>query len=444
MPWKKRVLIATPMMLVLGWIVMALTASIWITTVELALMETGEIEVDHEDTFFDFSGHFGATDVTLVRFLPDGNEVTYKIDKVTFTTPGFLWMLRQSWIKEDEELPDVFGIELTNARNIADASETPGNYTNLPYDAMGCTADLLSPSDLRAMGVPSARTIGLHMKRFDDSQSDIRFTMRTPGAGEMEMGMRIGLQRPVKYDKIAEVLPFAPLKSMNVKFTDLGFVAKRRDYCGQKHGKAGDAFIAYHMQEVARRLATVEHLAYPPSVMAQYREFADQGGTLELRASAVRKMTIIQFFTLDRVQEMQAFPSVLAVNGKPAVPFSVSFNVNAAPMPAAAPAPVVAMPVSMVQAAPVQAAVPAGALPAPGAVVPLSALGALTGQHIDVATKFGSVRKGVVTLVGPLAINVQLDKEEGGLLLTMPTDSITSITYTPLAPPASAQQAKAP
>ena len=46
--------------------------------------------------------------------------------------------------------------------------------------------------------------------------------------------------------------------------------------------------------------------------------------------------------------------------------------------------------------------------------------------------------------VGPLAINVQLDKEEGGLLLTMPAESITEIQYTPVAPPATAQQAKAP
>ena len=76
-------------------------------------------------------------------------------------------------------------------------------------------------------------------------------------------------------------------------------------------------------------------------------------------------------------------------------------------------------------------------------------LRALTGRHVDVSTKFGSVRKGVLTLVGPLAINVQLDKEEGGLLLTMPADSITEIKYTPVesvpvAPPATAQQAKAP
>jgi hypothetical protein len=141
------------------------------------------------------------------------------------------------------------------------------------------------------------------------------------------------------------------------------------------------------------------------------------------------------------MQKMQLFPLMIAANGK--APANFAYNYGVQPAPAAADA--VAIPVANVVPAPVAATTPAqvadGSL-ASGAVVPYAQLQSLTGHHVDITTTYGSVRKGVVVLVGPLEASVQLDKEEGGMLLHMPANSITEIRYTPVAPPAT-QAAKA-
>ena len=445
MPLWKRAVLGLPVALVCFWVAMSLQAWAWTNVAVMQLENDFDSDIEFADTFFDLHGGFGATDVRLTKYAPNGDELgTFKIDRVTVQTPGLGWMFYNTVIDTTDELPDRFGIVLDNPRNLADDDSTPGNFTNLPYDAMGCTAALLTRTDLRAMDVPSARQVTLLLARDSDTESTGTLRLRTEGAGEMDIQVKIGLQRPVNLEQSFNVMQAATLDNVQLTFNDLGFIGKRNAYCAKKHKLTARAFSDYHMQEVARFSAATGK-AFGPATLAQYRDFAENGGSLVLRTAGTRKLRLVQFIAMPQAEQMRAYPIMIAANGKAPANYSETAMAPTQAQPAvAAPAPAVAIPVAMT-AAPVQAQpAPAGTLPQPGAAVPFAAIGTLVGQHVDVSTKYGSVRKGVLTFVGPMAINVQLDKEEGGLPLTMPTDSITSILYTPLAPPASAQQAKAP
>lgn len=445
MPFWKRAAYGLPVAFACFWIALSLQAWAWTNVAVMQLENDFDSDIEFADTFFDFQGGFGATDVRLTKYAPNGDELgTFKIDRVTVQTPGIGWLFYNTVIDTTDELPDRFGIVLDNPRNLADDDSTPGNFTNLPFDAMGCTEALLTRTDLRAMDVPSARQVTLLLARDTDTESTGTLRLRTEGAGEMDIQVKIGLQRPVNLEQSINVMQAATLHNVQMTFNDLGFIEKRNAYCAKKHKLTAKAFSDYHMQEVARFSAATGK-GFGPATLAQYRDFAENGGSLVLRTAGARKLRLVQFIAMPQPEQMRAYPIMIAANGKAPSnysEFAVAPTQGAPAMPAA-PAAVAAIPVAATQSVQAQPVV-AGALPTPGSVVPPAGLNALVGQHVDVTTKYGSVRKGVLTFVGTLAINVQLDKEEGGLPLTMPTDSITSITYTPLAPPASAQQAKAP
>ena len=438
MPMWKRFAVATPVAFLLFWIAMSLEAWAWTNVTAMTISSEMDSDIEFDDTFFDLHGGFGATDVRFTKYAPDGSDgVTFKVDRVTVQTPGLGWMFWSTLFDTTDELPDRFGVEFDNLRNVADDDTTPGNYTNLPYDAMGCVPSALTPTDLRTMGVPTQRKIAVLLERDTDAQSTGTFRLRTDGAGEMEMQVKLDLQRPVHLETWGDTIENVALQSVQLTFNDLGYIAKRNAYCAKKHNLTAKAFSDYHMQEVARFTAAGGS-EMGQGTLAQYRDFAENGGTLQMRTAGTRKLTLVQFATMDRLQKMRAYPVMISANGKAPANFSYGFDPNAQVAVAASAAATdgaVAVPVNAVAAAPV-AALPPGSLPEPGTVVPYAQLASLTGQHVDITTTYGSVRKGVVTLVGPLSAAVQLDKEEGGLLLTMPVDSITEIKFTPVAPPA--------
>jgi hypothetical protein len=439
MPVWKRFAIATPVAIVLFWVGLSLQAWAWTEVSARMVASEMDAEVEYKDSFFDLHGGFGATDVRFTKFSPDGEDsVTYRIDRVTLQTPGLRWFIWNTLFDTSNELPDRVGIVLDNPRNVADDDTTPGNYTNLPFDAMGCVASALTPTDLRTMGVSTQRQVTVTLSRDSDTQTTGLFRMRTEGAGELDMQVKLELQRPVDMATWGEQIEAAPLQSVQMQFTDLGYIAKRNAYCAKKHGMTAAAWADYHMQEVAR-FSGAQGMAYGQGTLAQYRDFAEKGGTLLLRTAGTRKLSIMEFVQMDRLRKMQAYPVMIAANGKAPANFSYGFDPNAAAVAAAADG-AVDVPVANLAPTPVANAasgpVAAGQLPEPGAIVPHESLAALTGRHIDVTTTYGSTRKGILALVGPLAINVQLDKEEGGLNLTMPTNSITEIRYTPIDTPA--------
>lgn len=429
MPMWKRFLFAAPVAALLFWIALSLQAWVWTEVAAAQIADEMDADVEYDDTFFDLHGGFGATDVRFTKYSPDGSDsVTFKVDRVTVQTPGLGWMFWNTLFDTTDELPDRLGIEFDNLRNVADDDTTPGNYTNLPYDAMGCVPSALTPTDLRTMGVPTQRKIAVLLERDTDAQSTGTFRLRTDGAGEMEMQVKLDLQRPVRLETWGDTIETAALQSVQLTFNDLGYIAKRNAYCAKKHSLTAKAFSDYHMQEVARFTAAGGS-EMGQGTLDQYRDFADNGGTLQMRTAGTRKLTIVQFATMDRLQKMRAYPVMISANGKaPAFfaygPASAAQTPVAAATPAMA-APAVATPVVLTTAQ-------AGALPAPGSLVPREALDSLTGQHVDVTTSYGTVRKGVLQLVGPLAMNLQLDKVEGGILLTMPLDRVTDVRYTPI------------
>ncbi|MCC8363305.1 hypothetical protein LK996_09490 [Lysobacter sp. A6] len=440
MPMWKRFVYAAPIAFLCFWAALSLQAKLWTEAAMLVVeMETGG-EIESKNSFFNLKGEVGIEDVSMTMFDPTGeNSITFKADRVVVETPGFGWYFWSTIFVSSEELPDLVGVRIENPRNVATDPNTPGNYTNLPYDAMGCVAEMLTPTDLRAMGVPTQRQIRIALEKVSDAETTARFRLRTEGAGEMEMKLALELKRPVKMEDFAQDVEEAPLKSVQLDFNDLGFTAKRNAYCAKKHNLTAAAFADYHMQEVGRFLGA-QGVSLGQGTAAQYRDFATNGGTLQLRTAGTRKITANEFVELSRMQKMQLFPLMIAANGKAPANFAWNYGVQPAPAAAAADG-AVAIPVANVVPAPV-AAVPAGGLPEAGAVVAYAQLQSLTGHHVDITTTYGSVRKGVVKLVGPYEASVQLDKEEGGLLLHMPADRITEIRYTPVAPPAT-QAAKA-
>jgi hypothetical protein len=438
LPPLPRLIIGLPLALLFAWLTLRLQASIWVeefadeaSAEENQDASTGENDYEYDRSFFDLGGNFGAQDVSITHSMPDGQVGgVFKIDRVVFQTPGLWWLFRNSFYRASRELPDLFGVKLENPRKDTDSQTTPGNYTNLPYDAKGCVSKLLTPADLREMGVVDLKhEISVVLERASDQESIIRYSSVTPTVGRLDLELRIALARPAKFREALQDIQDAPLKSGVLKFTDLGFVAKRRAYCPGKNHVSQSEFLSYHMAEVARRFGE-DGLSVNESAMAQYKAFADVGGTLEIRSTDTRKLTVGEFMAMNWIKQLQAFPAQISANGAPAAVFTIGWGgvattvkpVSGEQSSAVATNPVV----------PSTAAAVASNLPAAGSVVPYEHLTALVGQHFDISTTNGTLRRGILMSASPFMLSLKIDREEGGFALSLPSDSIIEVRFTPV------------
>lgn len=462
--WKKRLFVGLPIILLGAWLTMRVTIWTWIENVTDA--DPDENEISYDATFFRLNGDFGATKVRLDHYFPDGTPgPSYLADRVVFHTPGLLWLYWNT-LRGAKYMPDAFGMTMENARDAKTSDQTPGNYTNLPYDQVGCgRPGLLTKADLVTMGLPVVRRdVTLTLKRKDDQLSTLDFDLLTPGAGELKLEMDVTAQRPIPWRMVLERMATAELRSADLRMTDRGFVALRTAYCGKAAGLAPDRFHAYHMDAFAKRVAE-SGIYFDAPTLARYGPFAAHGGELRLRGTHLPRLRLLDFAAMDLGRQVEMIPTALSYNGGQESSFQY-LPLNAvrpaaaiAPTVAAiAPAPVPIMPAAGASPHPAAAAsmhseatapgvqsiaqsvkptagtvgTPAGAVAAGDLqLVDYKQLKGREGSHIEIITSNGTTRRGTLVAYSPYMSTLKLDADAGGFTLSVPGDSVDEVRVIP-------------
>lgn len=432
LPAWLRVSIALPVVVVCAWGTIKLTVFELVENGVMAMTDANQ--VDYDSTFFRLNGDFGMEDVTVMHLIPDGRQVEYKIDRVVVHTPGLAWLLKNSWYRTGKNFPDRFGLTLENARNSADTPATPGNYSNLPYDAIGCGVDLLTPAEFASMGFPALRRdyTGT-ITRVDDRSSKVNILLDTDGVGELALDFDLEFARPVEWEMSLQAFMDAPVRTGALTMRDTGFVEVRNRYCAKKAGLAESDFDQFHMQAMATRLQK-EGLSFGQETLERYREFARDGGELQITTLAMPKITMFQFMNLGRFRQLQLAPARIRKDEGPLAPFLIQEGADpqlAARLEATAKRPLAAASNVAVPLAPASAVPVADGI---GSEVGYRDLQGMIGAHLQVSTTLGTIRRGILTNYGTYMSYLKLDAEEGGFTLAIPADTIVQIRQIPGAP----------
>lgn len=441
LPWPTRVAVGLVMFVLGSWGSMRLAASGWVENVADADPEMNV--VDYDSSFIRWNGDFGAEKVSLTHMMPDGTPgPTYLADRVVFHTPGLHWLWWNAVKGRNKRMPDSFGVTLENARDAARTEQTPGNYTNLPYDQVGCGpgSQLLTVARLRAMGLPEVRRdVSLALVRKDDATSRLTIDLLTHGAGQLTMDLDVGVPRPLRWQDTLEAFMTSELKSAQVRIADRGFVALRAAACAKAAGIAPQSYHAFHMRALDARLAEGQ-LAFDAAVRSRYAAFAGNGGELLLQGNRLPKMLLSEFLALDRGKKLALAPT-LSHNGGPATPFyfqPISATEAAVAGRATAPAssPAAASPATAAATDPGTTAVAAAADAAPHSdplEIAYADLKGREGAHVEITTINGSVRRGTLVAHSSYLSTLRLDADQGGFTLSVPSDTVEAVRMIPAA-----------
>lgn len=426
-PWPVRLLLGV------GLLYLGLRIAVWTMVEDLTDAASEIMDVEYGDSFFDWRGHFGVEDVKVTLYDNQGNaRATYAMDQVLIRPSSRFWLLRNSFFSPSKYLPDEIGVTLQGLRNTADSDSTPGNYTNLPYDAMGCTEYLLTPGEIRAMGVKQLRRdVHVQLDRQNSQSVNVGYALETQGVGKLAVDTVVDMEWPVRMRNVIAELGEAPLRSASLTFTDQGFIGTRNAACAKQRGMDATAFQDYHMTEVRRRLSE-ENLSYGEAALQQYSAFAKNGQQLVIRNSGPANLTFGQFMGMSTFQKLQAFPLQIAASGANPSAMQVVWGgprENGGAVGSAA----TSQASAAVASPPAPVAQPVTAeLPKAGSEVTYEQAKGLIGQHIDVSTRLGTHRRGILRAYLPQVLTLELDQDEGGFTLTIYSSDVAGIRYTPV------------
>ena len=246
LPWPVRLLLA------LGMMYLVLRIAVWRMVEDLTDTASEIMDIEYGDSYFNWRGHFGVKDVAVTLYDSQGQpRAEYEMDRVVIRPSSAFWLLRNSFFSPSRYLPDEIGVTLEGLRNTANDDTTPGNYTNLPYDAMGCSEFLLTPRQIHAMGLKELRRdVHFQIDRQSTESVNVGYALETIGVGKLAVDTVVDMEWPVRTKNIIEELGEASLRSASLTFTDHGFIGVRNTSCAKQHGLSADAFQTYHMQEV--------------------------------------------------------------------------------------------------------------------------------------------------------------------------------------------------
>lgn len=449
---------------------MYLLMRLWVGNAIEDAIDASPDDITYESMFLRWDGDFGVENVKGVHPLPDGTEKAYSADRVVVHTPGLLWLARIGWKGESDALPDDIGFTAENIRLDDTDDKTDGNYSNLPFDAVGCGKRQLTRGDMADMGFGQLkRNVTLRLTRLDDHASTFRFAADTPGVGGSAMEMEIGIERPLEWEQGPMGLIGARIKSGSMTVTDHGFIAVRNAYCAKAAGVEPAAFVEHHMRKLDTHLAE-EGMTLGVGALERYRDFVAKGGELSVVTVGDTKLTLGDFMDKNtRIGKMAAVRTGIRHNGGPLADFQVGTQPKIAraeepEAEAVAPTPVAPAAIATaavapptVIGAPAAAAKPDASAPpadtlyqrtrsanltgtepvtrgqvvATGEAVPYASLEKHVGERVQITTKMGTVRHGTILSSNTYQTALKLDAEEGGFNLNVFSDTVAEVRLIP-------------
>jgi hypothetical protein len=258
------------------------------------LIAFGDAESTYRSAWFELDGDVVAKDLVVY---PDAGQpavgqhalgqhaVAVRFDKLHLETPGWVWFVRNSL---DRKLAHarLERLHLTLSGVTSDAGVDPslgdlgpfGALSASPFEALGCLDDdLWVRSELEQMGLMPGTTTLEFDYRVKDKELLTSIVLDTPEVSTARLDRREQLPTPVN----ALLLDQAPslTRSERWQVQDRGFIKARNAWCAKKDGVSYAAFVARHVETVAR-LLEAEGLAADPASIEAYRGFAHEGGEL--------------------------------------------------------------------------------------------------------------------------------------------------------------------
>jgi hypothetical protein len=442
----------------------------WVAMAIAGAIAASPDNITYDSMFLRLNGDFGIENVKGAHALPDGSEKDYTADRLTVHTPGLLWLAGIGFQGKDDALPDDIGFSIENVRMVDDDNTTPGEWSNLPFEAVGCGKHQLTLADLSEMGMAQhKRNMTIRLTRLDDHASSFRFAVESPGIGSTSMDMEVGIERPLIWEKGPQGLLGAPIKAASLTMNDGGFIAGRNTWCAKRVGVAPAAFVDYHMQKLDRHLAE-KGMTLGVGALERYKEWVAKGGELKIVTVGDTRLTLGDFSGPDRVSKMAAVrlgirhdggalanfemgtqPKIAAEEFAEEQPAPATAAASPAASPAAAatvaaaPAPVATAPTPAGSAPPADTlynrtrsanltgtdTTPRGRVVATGEAVPYAALEKHVGERVQIKTKMGSIRTGTVLSSNSYQTNLKLDAEDGGFNLNVFADTVAEVRLVP-------------
>jgi hypothetical protein len=394
----------------------------------------GMFDISRSGTVLGLNGDVGMRNITITPLDDSGlPKLTVKAERAVIHTPGLFWLVRTSLFGPPKEIPSRFGFRVDGVEFDGDPADVDkaliGGHIVFPFDLAGCDTKM-SRDVMRELGGESAKTsFELTMSHPSAKALQISWSSETPtmirGVGETEVALGSG-------DEVGQQLATASLQNVQVTYTDLGFAAKRNEYCQKRTGLDAAQFNARHVEAASQTFAP--RGIKPGAALTQaYARFAKDGGTLTLTAKPLRPMYMVAVRGID-LENLGLFVHATVRHDQDA-PGAVTFlavDRTASPMSstpdqvAVAAAPIAPAGATVARSASANGSV--GLRVAPGGEIAYDDLGAYVGQEVDVVTNINTTRHGKLLGTSSLGLSLAVLVGDGGYTLSIPKYQIVNVS----------------
>lgn len=380
-------------------------------------------DIGYDDTFMRMNGEFGAINVEFDLLDEEGEVLqTFSAERVTVRPPGLGWLLRRTALVKSNAVPERMDVVLQNVRLVTNPGREPFDFSALPYEHAGCGEPFTEQDVVAMTGAVPKGEMGYSIENTGDGRSRIRMWMHSTGLARSEYAYDVRLQRPVSFPDLLERLDASNIERFAIEYRDEGFIAKRNAFCAKRLGVAADALTDRLMSGLSAEFSK-DGVQYPTEVIERIRRFQQKGGTMRIETPGAVNIPYDVLNDEKDTRLMTATRLQVALDGEKAVAF------QALPATAAA----------VVDSNATQSAPPAPSVvqetvaqPPPlkkGEILDADRLQLAVGHEIEITTKHGSVRTGILRNKPMLMVSLELPPEDGGVMLTIPQSDITQIRF---------------
>jgi hypothetical protein len=290
------------------------------------------------------------------------------------------------------------------------------------------------------MDLPASDTVlRVLVEHADAGVVNLNVDLHTEGVGRMQGRMGIGLADPGPAR--ADALVLGQLVELNLAFTDEGFVAARNNWCTDRVTTSLADFNRLHLDGVRAHLRTVG-LQPDADLLQAFGQFAARGGEFRIETRPGRNVGLLQLGMMEPDQLMQALAPYVRVTGVNPVrfafarvrPMSLRDQQRAQQVAMARLQDGIPLDPELEEVVGEPPRVPEPEVPPPQ--VPLPArdgsiayadLGPYVGREIEIATIWGTRRRGQLVDFAQARILLRLRNYEGGFDLNVPSETIASV-----------------
>lgn len=416
------------------------------TAVEKQLVPLKQIaQVDRGRTYFTWDGRVGIGHLRVSE-LPGGAEPgQLRVGQLEIETPGLWWLLNAAAFGPPEQLPRLLAVSAANIE-IEGAVTGPeagfiGAYSAMPMEAAGCETYAFGRADLRAMGLPDSDTV-LRVAVEHSDAGVVTFSIRQSTNGVGQMLGRLGLALSSPGVVRSQDLMSARIVELSLTFTDEGFIAARNGYCTDRVTTSLADFNRVHVDGVQALLRTVG-LRPDADLLRAYGVFADRGGVMSIETRPGAQATLPNLATMDRDGLMQALAPYVRIDGVDPVRFAfarvkpmslrqqqVAKQIAQARIEDGVPldeelSDVLSEPPRIPEPAPPPRVEPPR--PDQSGRIAYADLGPYVGREVEVATIWGSRRRGVLKDFAQARLVLSLPPQRGGFDLTVPVETVFEV-----------------